>query len=197
MTLTRAVAALAADPPPAARLTGAARREQILQAATPVVAVDGFAATTETIARAAGVSQPYVIRVFGGKRALMLAVVERAGARVLQRFEAVPAGPDARRRLTAAARGLLADRDLLRVLLHGVLAGGDEQGARVARRTLAGVRRRYVELTGDDGDGARAFVSESVLLWVLAAANAPEHRGEDHEVDAMVDRLVTRPETGG
>lgn len=152
-----------------------------------MVAGEGFAATTEQVARAAGVSQPYVIRLFGGKRELMLAVLERAADRVLATFAEVEGGAGAADRLAAAYVGLLDDRDLLLVLMQGFVGGGDEEVGRIARRTLAGAYRRYVEATGNDGEPARIFLASGMLLTILAAVRAPEHRGEDAGVDAMVD----------
>src|SRR5260370_734881 len=58
------------------RQTAAARRESILAAAVVEFAEQGLHGTaTEAIARRAGVSQPYVFRLFGTKKALFLAAV--------------------------------------------------------------------------------------------------------------------------
>ena len=58
------------------RLTPTDRREQILEAATVVFGERGYAGgTTDAIARAAGISQAYVVRMFGSKEDLFLAVV--------------------------------------------------------------------------------------------------------------------------
>jgi AcrR family transcriptional regulator len=60
------------------RLSAEERREQILQAAISVFAEDGYAAaSTEEIARRAGISQPYLFRLFGTKRELVLATIQR------------------------------------------------------------------------------------------------------------------------
>src|SRR3954451_3613839 len=77
------------------RMTGAARRGQILAAARAVFADKGFAATTDEVARAAGVSQPYVVRLFGSKRELFLAAYRLAAGEIEAALRAVPAGPDA------------------------------------------------------------------------------------------------------
>src|SRR4051812_2188727 len=77
------------------RMTGAARRDQILAAARRVFAEGGYAASTDEVARAAGVSQPYVVRLFGTKRDLFLAAYQQATNEILAALSAVPAGPDA------------------------------------------------------------------------------------------------------
>ncbi|WP_410790027.1 TetR/AcrR family transcriptional regulator [Kribbella sp. C-35] len=59
------------------RLTAAERGEEVLGAAIQAFGRSGYAGTkTDEIARLAGVSQPYVIRLFGTKQQLFLAAVE-------------------------------------------------------------------------------------------------------------------------
>src|SRR5579864_7430823 len=77
------------DPPGTRRrLTAAARRDAVLDAAVVEFAAHGLHGTaTEAIARRAGVSQPYVFRLFGTKKALFLATADRAFERVLRTFQ--------------------------------------------------------------------------------------------------------------
>ena len=76
-------------------MTGAERREQILAAARRVFGEGGYAASTDEVARAAGVSQPYVVRLFGSKRELFLETYRQASEQVLATLGSVPAGPEA------------------------------------------------------------------------------------------------------
>src|SRR3954447_2150954 len=108
---------------PTQRMSGAQRREEILVAARTVFAERGYAASTDEVARAAGVSQPYVVRMFGTKRELFLEAYSVASAEIIAALTAVPAGPDAGLRMGDAYIGLLADRDLLRLVMHGFIAG--------------------------------------------------------------------------
>ncbi len=56
------------------RLTSDQRRESILEAATVVFGERGYhGATTDAIASAAGISQAYVVRMFGSKEELFIA----------------------------------------------------------------------------------------------------------------------------
>src|ERR1700726_3867263 len=60
------------------RLTAPERREQILEAAVTVFAERGYeGASTDVIARMAGISQPYLFRLFGTKRDLIIATIKR------------------------------------------------------------------------------------------------------------------------
>ncbi|PJI94402.1 TetR/AcrR family transcriptional regulator [Luteimicrobium subarcticum] len=161
------------------RMSKEERREQILDAATQAFAEHGFAGTTtDQVAQAAGVSQPYVVRIFGSKRCLFRAVFERIGDRIVDAFEAVPAGPDARDRLGDAYVELLADRNLLRVLMHGFVAASDPDLGASARAVLVRAFEIYQERTGEGPEEARSFVATGMLINVLLATEAPEHTDE-------------------
>src|SRR6478736_8473208 len=98
------------------RMSGEQRREQILSAALTVFAAGGYAGTTtDQVARAAGVSQPYVVRLFGSKQELFAQVYAHASRQVVEALAAVPAGPDAKHEMGEAYVRLLADRELLLV----------------------------------------------------------------------------------
>src|SRR5579872_5351186 len=65
------------------RMPAAERRELVLNVAVTEFAVHGLAGTsTEDVARQAGISQPYLFRLFPTKKALFLALVERCFNRV-------------------------------------------------------------------------------------------------------------------
>src|SRR3954470_22429939 len=110
----------------ARRMSGDQRRDQILGAALHVFAEGGYTGTsTDQVARAAGVSQPYVVRLFGSKAELFSQVYAHASQRVLDTLSAVPAGPDAKEQMGQAYVELVQDRDLLMVTMHGFVAGAD------------------------------------------------------------------------
>jgi AcrR family transcriptional regulator len=69
------------------RQTAEERREAVLDAATHEFAVKGFhGASTEAIARAAGISQPYLFRLFGSKKELYLAAYARCEGHLYDAF---------------------------------------------------------------------------------------------------------------
>ena len=81
------------------------RREEILDAALQEFAQRGLhGASTEDIARRAGISQPYVFRLFGTKKALFTAVVDRCFRQTHEMFARAAEGKRARRRSTRWAR---------------------------------------------------------------------------------------------
>src|SRR4051812_15676043 len=111
--------------PNTSRMSGADRRELVLAAATRAFSRGGYAGTsTDAVAKEAGVSQPYVVRIFGTKLALFLEVLERSCDRIREAFEAVlddgPFDPDSDddwSRLGLAYTELLRDRELLMVMM--------------------------------------------------------------------------------
>ena len=81
------------------RQTAEERREAVLDAATREFARKGLhGASTDAIARAAGISQPYLFRLFGTKKELYLATSARRMEETYQAFERASRGKTGRRR---------------------------------------------------------------------------------------------------
>ncbi|MDM7832725.1 TetR/AcrR family transcriptional regulator [Cellulomonas edaphi] len=179
-----------ASPAGATRMTGAARRDQILAAARRVFAEGGYAASTDEVARAAGVSQPYVVRLFGSKRDLFLAAYRQATAEILAALSSVPPGPDAGALMGDAYVELLADRDLLRLVMHGFIAGTDPEVGREARHCLGEAFRLFTERSGADPDEGRRFVAFGMLINVLMATDAMAHTDEGPGIESLVRCVV-------
>src|SRR5919197_6216499 len=100
---------------PRTRKSAEERREEILAVAIRHFAEGGYHGTsTEAIAREAGISQPYLFRLFRTKRELFLACVDRCYAGVAQVFREAAAGLPPEERLEAMGRAyverLLPDR---------------------------------------------------------------------------------------
>src|SRR3954453_17817407 len=71
-----------------ARMSAEERRESVIRAATAEFARGGYHGTsTEAIAKRVGVSQPYLFRLFPGKKAIFLAAAERCTEDVVRTFE--------------------------------------------------------------------------------------------------------------
>src|SRR3954447_7153173 len=168
--------------PKATRMSATQRRDLVLTAATRAFARDGFAGTsTDAVAREAGVSQPYVVRIFGTKLELFLAVFGRATDRIRDAFaDVLDQGPfDADdetdwARMGAAYADLVADRDLLLVMMHGFTAGANEPVGAAARRAMADIYS-VLRRTGCTADQARDFIAHGMLLNVMLAMQAPQH----------------------
>jgi len=132
----------------ATRMRSEDRRELILEAATAVFGERGYVgATTDAIARAAGVSQPYVVRMFGTKEVLFLEVLHRAVDRLLSDFRAALAegiaagetGTAVGHRIGMAYADLLTDRGLLLSMMHAFILGSDPVIGKAARECFLDV----------------------------------------------------------
>src|SRR5262245_27033287 len=108
------------------RLTAKERGDEVLRAAVKAFAASGYEGTkTDEITRMAGVSQPYVIRLFGTKQQLFLAAVQSVCDRIEEIFrEAAEEAPELASLATNYER-LLVEPELLLVLLQGFSASGD------------------------------------------------------------------------
>ena len=171
---------------PIPRMSAEDRREQVLAAAMKAFARTGYAGTsTDAVAREAGVSQPYVVRMFGTKRELFLAVFEQAADRIEAAFQGVldsrpggrpfdPDNEDDWAEMGAAYTELLADRDFMLVLMHGFAAGDDDAIADRARVGMSGIYDVLLA-TGCTSERATAFVAHGMLLNVMLAMRATDH----------------------
>ena len=169
---------LSAASSPARRSTATARREEIIAAAVTEFAVHGLHGTsTEAIARRVGVSQPYVFRLFGTKKALFLAAYELGSDRILAEFRAAAE----RARETGAhpfdEMGLryiemLADREQVLMQMQGFVASSDPEVRAVVQRRFGEVYR-FLESLEPDHDRVHAFLSTGMFLNVAAAIDLP------------------------
>ena len=170
---------------PVPRMNADERRTQVLAAATRAFGRAGYAGTTtDMVAKQAGVSQPYVVRMFGTKRDLFLEVFDGAAARIMAAFRAVleagdfdPESEEDWARMGEAYTDLLADHDFLQVLLHGFAAGDDEAIGAHARQSMGEIFE-ILHSTGCEPEVATAFVAHGMLLNVMMAMRAPQHLAE-------------------
>lgn len=153
---------------PQPRMKSEERRESILAAAAGVFGDFGyFGTTTDQVAKAAGVSQPYVSRMFGTKEQLFLEVLQRSLDKLIAAFRseiAGGAGPDLARRLGVVYVGLLQDRGLLLTLMHAFAMGSDPVIGKAGRR---GFMEVYELLRTDGGfsvEEAGSFLAGGMLI---------------------------------
>ncbi|MEU8225156.1 TetR/AcrR family transcriptional regulator [Kribbella sp. NPDC048915] len=152
------------------RLTAKERGDEVLRAAVQAFAASGYEGTkTDEIARLAGVSQPYVIRLFGTKQQLFLAAIRSVCARIEEIFRAAAAASPELRTLGANYAVLLAERELLLVLLHGFSASGDPVIGDCVREGFGNIYTLVRDLTGATPEETRQFLAEGMLMTVLTA----------------------------
>lgn len=155
------------------RMTAEERRGSVLVAAIAAFADGGYAGTsTEEIARRAGISQPYLFRLFGTKRELFLAAVAAGFDRVERTFLEASAGLEgdaALMQMGLAYSELLGDSELLRLQLHAYAASGDETIRVAVAARFAELARFIAERTGATPEKLAEFLSTGMLLNVVAA----------------------------
>ena len=153
------------------------RRSQIVVLAREEFAIHGLHGTsTERIAARAGVSQPYLFRLFGTKKELFIACVEAGFRHVLEVFQ--DAASDVKREDVLDAMGhsyvgLLRDRIELLAQMQAYAACDDEQIRAAVRRGYADLYRFVASASGAGEDELRAFFSFGMLLNVVAAMDLP------------------------
>jgi AcrR family transcriptional regulator len=154
------------------RLTAEERYDQVVAAAVKAFAEGGYkGTTTDQVARLAGVSQPYVVRLFGGKQKLFVAALQRACGRVEQHFREVAGREPTLKAMGEAYADLLAEREVIVVLLHGFAAASDPALGPVVRELFGRIYTTARELTGADAGEAGEFMATGMLLTVLGAMN--------------------------
>ncbi len=160
----------------AERKTAEERREAVLRAAMAEFAERGLhGASTERVAREAGIAHSYVFKLFGKKRDLFLAATGRVYDRVLGLFrEGAEAHPeDPMRGMGAAFRELLDSREELLVMIHGFAAAEDPEIGDAMRERYAELYRYASDAAGADAERMRAFWAHGMLLIVAAAMDLP------------------------
>lgn len=166
--------------PTGTRQSAGQRREAVLEAALVEFAERGLhGASADEIARRAGISQPYLFRLFGTKKELYVASVEHCLGGTLAVFERASeglTGEEALRAMGAAYRQLLADRTMLRAQLQAYAACDDPEIRRAVRRGFGEIMA-HVERASEapPAEIARWFAT-GMLLNVVAALDLQHAR---------------------
>jgi len=155
------------------RQTAEERREAVLTAAAREFSRKGLhGASTDAIAKDAGISQPYLFRLFGTKKELYLATTSRAMEETYQAFERASRGKTGEEALHAmgeAYGGLIENRERLQLMLQ-CFAGCDDPDVRESVRR---VWRELVDLvertSGEPPEVISTFFAKGMLLNVLNA----------------------------
>ena len=158
-------------------MSAAERRETVLEAAIAEFAVHGLAGTsTEDVARQAGISQPYLFRLFPTKKALFLALVDRCYRRIEDTFTTAAGdrtGEEALMAMADAYELLLDDRTLLLMQMQAYAACEDPE---IRAATRAGYKKLWElteRLTGLPFQRVVDFFAIGMLMNVAAAMDLP------------------------
>jgi AcrR family transcriptional regulator len=172
--------------------TAEERRETVVAAAIPIFAARGYdAGSTMEIAKAAGISQAYVFRLFPTKAELFAAVVAAASERMQDAIREASARTRAEGTDPLASIGRVLDelnerdRDVLLIQLHSQVAAGHEPLVREAAQRCF---RDLYELVGREAGATeeqlRSWFAIGMLNNVMAAIDADQ-------VDAPWAKVLT------
>ena len=169
---------------PAARTRKSAeeRREEIVGLAIRQFALNGYKGTsTETIAAEAGISQPYLFRLFGTKRDLFLACVDVNHARIEATFaraaEGVPR-EEVLARMGDAYVDQLRDSSGLLFQMQSYAASSDPVIQARVRERFGTLVALVTRLSGAESEEVWAFFAHGMLLNVMASMDLPAIAGE-------------------
>ncbi|MFJ4472034.1 TetR/AcrR family transcriptional regulator [Streptomyces sp. NPDC089424] len=166
------------------RMSAEERRESVVRAAIAEFAQNGYHGTsTEAIARRVGVSQPYLFRLFPGKKAMFLAAAERCLEDMRRFFEEAAGrlkGEEALHAMAEAYTRLIVEqpeRLQMQLQIHLAVAAAEASGDHEFGEM---VRRGWMELwdtvhlpLGGDVSETTTFMAYGMLVNTLAAMGFP------------------------
>jgi AcrR family transcriptional regulator len=162
------------------RLTAGERREHLVVAAMAEFAATGYHGTpTDAIARRAGISQPYLFRLYGTKKELFLACVDRCFDAVTETFRAAAGG--GLEAMGEAYLRMLADRELLLFQMQAYAASADDDVRALTRRRYEELWAAVAEMAGASEEEVRVFFGQGMLLNVAATIELPAAYWDWHE----------------
>ena len=155
------------------RQTAEERREAVLTAAGREFSRKGLhGASTNAIAKDAGISQPYLFRLFGTKKELYLITTARAMEETYQAFERASRGKSGEEALHAmgeAYSGLIEDRERLQLMLQCFAGCEDAEVRESVRRVWRELVDLIERVSGEPPEVVSTFVAKGMLLNVLNA----------------------------
>jgi AcrR family transcriptional regulator len=182
---------------PRTRKSADERREEILAVALRHFAVGGYRGTsTEAIAREAGISQPYLFRLFRTKKELFLACTDRADAKVFEVFrraaEAAPPGEVLKTMGQAYIQELLPDRHAVLMQMQGYAATSDPDIQSHVRASYGRLVAEVTKLSGADAEAVWTFFAHGMLLNVTAALDLQAIAREDEWAASWAEAIPIR-----
>jgi AcrR family transcriptional regulator len=143
--------------------------------------------STEAIAKRVGVSQPYLFRLFPGKRAIFLAAAEHCMELARRSFEEAAEGLEGEEALHAMAKSYVKviaehpERLLMQMQTYVAVGAAEEAGDHeLGEAVRAGWMRLWDTVhvpLGADADGTTTFMAYGMLVNCLVSMGfPPEHR---------------------
>jgi AcrR family transcriptional regulator len=149
-------------------MSGLERRSQVLRIAAGEFANGGLhGGSTEQIARSAGITQAYIFRMFGTKKALFLELVVAAFDRITDAMcdaAGTATGIQALSSMGEQYYEMLDDQTSLLLQLQGFAACGDPEVREAVRVSFGRMWETIANTTGLDPVTIKAFLAFGMLL---------------------------------
>jgi TetR/AcrR family transcriptional regulator len=178
------------------RMPAAERRALILASARDLFGQRGYnGTTTDQIAQAAGISQPYVVRMFGGKEKLFLEVLAGSLTTLLDAFRTAIVEQNAaggtRDQLTEALGGAFVDlvttRGLHTVLMQAFVSGSEPEIGRQARTGFLEIFRLLRDEAHFTDAEIQSFLGTGMLFSILLGIELPSIYGTDPDATQLME----------
>jgi AcrR family transcriptional regulator len=162
------------------RMSADERRREILEAARYEFADHGLHGTsTEDIARRAGISQPYVFRLFGTKKELFLLAAASCLQETLEAMRHAAVGKTGEEALQAMGQAYMnllnEDPRRLRLQMEMYAAADDPEVRDVAREGYGALVDFVERASGAPTEAVTQFFAYGMLLNVLASMGLDRH----------------------
>ena len=186
-------------PSPGQRLPAAERREQMLNAARIVFGERGYTgATTDAVAKAAGVSQAYIVRTFGSKENLFVEAATRSVDKTIEVFRAAARDNDdlttLPRHLGHAYVELVADRGILLTMMHLFTMGHHERFGRLARDEFMRIYRVLHHEIGMSPQATEKFLAKGMLINTVLGMRLTDVMKTDPDIQGFLACTFTQEE---
>lgn len=160
------------------RQTADERRAAVLEAASHEFALKGlYGTSTEDIARTAGISQPYLFRLFGSKKGLYLAAYQHCVDEVYVAFADAArgkSGEDALHAMGEAFSELMQNRDRLMFMLKTWATCDDDEICRATRTDWRNLVDLAEQASGEPPESVTRFFANGMLISILMSMNLLE-----------------------
>lgn len=178
------------------RMPVAQRRALIIDAAREVFGRFGYhGATTDNIARAAKVSQPYVVRMFGSKQNLFIEVLDETMRALMSAFRAALSGvsltgatkEEKLDAIGAAFLSLTGRTGLHTFMMQAFVSGAEPAIGVAARAGFLDIYRFLIEEAGLEPGSVQPFLGKGMLFSVLLGVEMPQLYGHDPDASALLE----------
>lgn len=170
------------------------RREQVLFAAMRAFARAGYyGTTTNEIAREAGISQGYVLHLYGTKEQLFLAALHRAGEVIVAQMRGIDLASFEFDRFSEKYGRTVLDETVMGVLLQGFAASSVPAVGAYVRALLADMYQVLVEHAGTSPEEARDYLARGLLINTVLAMGYREHAAEYPWIEPLIDAVLSEP----